>query len=950
MKSFFTSSKLRARSVLAVHLLLLAPIHAVLDVNVNGMSDLWERQHNSGDLFPNTFLGTADPDTDGWTNATESIAGTNPHRANPPDGIIATTIAPTTTFGAFTLTWPTIAGKNYRLQASTNLINWLNVGNPIIGTTPSHTLGISAIQPDTTVPPKLFWRIVASDIDTDTDGLTNAEEVRLGLDPANAMNIPGIPDLWLATHFFNELLTVGLTAVVANPDADGDGRSIQQENADGTDPNKADTDDDGLNDSIDADPLDPIINWQKTGSPNFAVIEISITNVADLTYCDHSANGTILLGRPVANGQPTAVIIDKQQNVDEIPRTTVNGIDEGIWLTHLHDDLVPSVINTATSDDSLYDPVTNTYQAWDCPTNYQDMICDVRDGLVIGRNWLNVSSFDDLMRRSPQGDALPGQDPASNSQYAYIDKDANITSTNQYWAKQPDGSYTAKQFPATTNLTQASVACATHTQLIAGVEKKWNLVTRSGAPGLLISENGGVFHKATKRFGSRNLRAVTRQGWIFDDQFKLWTGQQWQTLLEILGSDYTQAELLGINDEGLAVAKIKKLNQPMKIALLLPVEIQKREDSLGKWVTVKDLKVAKWEAAFDQTGFKDQHPEGIGGSFRDVDCFRIRINTQNLPEELRKIYIATIGSADGEYNDDATEVLLELDVNPYSPSDGFLSKPIILVADTVDNKFKNDNAQNDQTHIAALGSKVEFRIKQANGDLVGRLPVHKKKAVHVDLILLWQGGNGPTQLALDRIADDAKVTKEIYAQVGIDVTFTIGAYKVNASVDLSDGLTLSTLQNPGVLHPEGEAILNAFGTPNNQTDVIGLYIDGSIFSASSPGGEVQGTAFWDNAEVLPHVRYPVSYWNDTVSATYKGTFLVSTSRLSKAILGHELGHVLSLLHPNDEKVPEYRQAKRNLLNDGVSYGDSYLNDTKRLMFFQEKRMHNSQFIKNAQND
>ena len=185
MNSLFTSSKLRALGVLAVHLLLLLPTHAILDVNTNGMSDLWEKQHNSGNLFPNTFLGTDDPDQDGWTNATEATAGTDPHLANPPDGIIATTLEPTTTAGAYTLTWPTIIGKNYRLQASFNLVNWLNVGDTFIGNATSHTSGISAVQPDTTIPPKLFWRVSITDVDSDGDGLTNTEETQLGTAPYN---------------------------------------------------------------------------------------------------------------------------------------------------------------------------------------------------------------------------------------------------------------------------------------------------------------------------------------------------------------------------------------------------------------------------------------------------------------------------------------------------------------------------------------------------------------------------------------------------------------------------------------------------------------------------------------------------------------------------------------------------------------------------------------------
>lgn len=287
------------------------------------------------------------------------------------------------------------------------------------------------------------------------------------------------------------------------------------------------------------------------------------------------------------------------------------------------------------------------------------------------------------------------------------------------------------------------------------------------------------------------------------------------------------------------------------------------------------------------------------------------------------------------------------DPNLYGPSDGYLSKPIILVADTVDNTFKNDNAQNDQTHIAALGSKVEFRIKQANGDIVGALPVKKKKAVHVDLKLLWQGTDAPTQQSLDNITADTKIAKEIYAQVGIDVTFTISGSPVTLEgVNLLDGLNLD---NRGELLSEGEAVLNNYATPN-QADVIGLYIEGGIVT-NAAAGVSNGIAIWDNQELLPHSLFPNLYWHDAVSAKYKGTFLINAARSSRATLSHELGHVLGLLHPDQEKNHRDTSAPttRNIMyGGGTSYDDSYAFDSKRFRAFQKIRIHSSQFAKPIQ--
>lgn len=67
------------------------PASAFLDTNSNGLSDLWERAYNGGNLFPIDvfpYRPGDDPDGDGWTNEQEAAAGTNPFDPNPPDGII----------------------------------------------------------------------------------------------------------------------------------------------------------------------------------------------------------------------------------------------------------------------------------------------------------------------------------------------------------------------------------------------------------------------------------------------------------------------------------------------------------------------------------------------------------------------------------------------------------------------------------------------------------------------------------------------------------------------------------------------------------------------------------------------------------------------------------------------------------------------------------------------
>ena len=137
------------RRMLAIGTLLsslcVLPASAILDTNSNGLSDLWERAYNGGQLFP-SMNPQIDDDGDGWTNEQEAAAGTNPFDPNPPDGIIR----PETVYileswididndgieefvpEAIQVTWPQIPGKFYTVLFSPDLVEWLPVDEPYI--------------------------------------------------------------------------------------------------------------------------------------------------------------------------------------------------------------------------------------------------------------------------------------------------------------------------------------------------------------------------------------------------------------------------------------------------------------------------------------------------------------------------------------------------------------------------------------------------------------------------------------------------------------------------------------------------------------------------------------------------------------------------------------------------------------------------------------------------
>ncbi len=97
----------------------------MIDVDGNGWSDLWDAAYGTG------LLPEGDEDGDGVSNLNEYVAGTNPRDlTSVPPEVTATRIKKK----GMRLTWPSVAGKQYQLQISTDGQSWVNIGAPLMGT------------------------------------------------------------------------------------------------------------------------------------------------------------------------------------------------------------------------------------------------------------------------------------------------------------------------------------------------------------------------------------------------------------------------------------------------------------------------------------------------------------------------------------------------------------------------------------------------------------------------------------------------------------------------------------------------------------------------------------------------------------------------------------------------------------------------------------------------
>ena len=126
-------------------------LQRIVDTDANGLPDWWELQyfgHLTG-TDPN-----ADADHDGMSNLKEWLAGTNPTNAS---SVLRLVAIPTNNPNAFVVRWPSVAGKYYWLERSTNLLTGFNsvVQTNIAATAPTNAATDTAVLPGKT----RFYRV-----------------------------------------------------------------------------------------------------------------------------------------------------------------------------------------------------------------------------------------------------------------------------------------------------------------------------------------------------------------------------------------------------------------------------------------------------------------------------------------------------------------------------------------------------------------------------------------------------------------------------------------------------------------------------------------------------------------------------------------------------------------------------------------------------------------------
>ncbi len=175
---------------------------AAIDLDHDSLGDVWQQFYQTSGL-----TAAGDNDGDGMTNAQESAAGTNPLSAS---SKMELTVAAGPTPSQRVLSWPSVNGKNYLLQSSADMAVWSQEGSTQSGT--GSTLSATITLPAST---RKFYRVASADKDTDSDGVSDWEEITSCYNPNAAQTVAGTDDL---TAVINALTASGSVLKIVTVD------------------------------------------------------------------------------------------------------------------------------------------------------------------------------------------------------------------------------------------------------------------------------------------------------------------------------------------------------------------------------------------------------------------------------------------------------------------------------------------------------------------------------------------------------------------------------------------------------------------------------------------------------------------------------------------------------------------------------------------------------------
>lgn len=222
----FSKNKLPKLCCLSVALCLITwSVHAIVDMNNNNIDDVYEQ------IFGITFdgsapglLSTEDLDGDGYTNEQESVFGTAPDDssiffdASTAPGRMSQSFTFNPITDEYVIEYYGIFGKAYQLKSSAENLNLAVDSTIYVGSDALETLTITA---DLANVKSEFFALQVSDMNSDTDDLTDWAENRLGTNPLSEFSdADSLPDDWEFIRGTDPLDATGINGDLGNIDGD----------------------------------------------------------------------------------------------------------------------------------------------------------------------------------------------------------------------------------------------------------------------------------------------------------------------------------------------------------------------------------------------------------------------------------------------------------------------------------------------------------------------------------------------------------------------------------------------------------------------------------------------------------------------------------------------------------------------------------------------------------